>query len=152
FYGVCPMPEPRPFIVILVALTVVMLRPASAQKHDPDVSDTEIRIGSFAPYSGPAAPLFSWFGRTLTAHFNKLNAEGGVGGRKIKFISYDDGYDPKRTPEVVRRLVEDDKVLLIGGPLGSPTNAAVQRYLNDKKVPQLFVISGNSQWDDPNRF
>jgi ABC-type branched-subunit amino acid transport system substrate-binding protein/TRAP-type uncharacterized transport system substrate-binding protein len=146
------MQELRPFIVILVALTVVVFRPARAQKYDPGASDTEIRIGSFAPYSGPTAPLFSWFGRTLTAYFNKINAEGGVNGRKIKFISYDDGYDPKHTPEVVRRLVEDDKVLLIGGPLGSPTNAAVQRYLNDKKVPQLFVISGNSQWDDPNRF
>jgi branched-chain amino acid transport system substrate-binding protein len=113
----------------------------------PGVSPTEIRIGNTAPYSGPVSGLGVTI-KAAAAYFKKLNDEGGVNGRKINFLSYDDGYNPSKTVEQTRKLVESDDVLLMFGSLGTPTNAAVQRYLNDKKIPQLFVMTGASRFHD----
>jgi branched-chain amino acid transport system substrate-binding protein len=126
--------------------------PALAQKkYDSGASDTEIRIGNIMPYSGPAS-AYAAIGKTEEAYFNKVNAEGGVNGRKIKFISYDDGYSPPKTVEQARKLVESDGVLLIFGSLGTSTNGAIRKYMNEKKVPQLFVASGASKWNDPKQY
>lgn len=114
----------------------------------PGVTKDEIVIGNTAPYSGPVSALGTTI-KAAAAYFRKVNDEGGVNGRKIRFISYDDGYAPPKTVEQTRRLVESDNVLLVFGSLGSPTSAAVQKYLNDKKVPQLFVMSGASRFHDP---
>jgi branched-chain amino acid transport system substrate-binding protein len=125
---------------------------AAAQKrYDPGVTDTEIRIGQTMPYSGPAS-AYGTVGRVQAAYFRKINEEGGINGRRIVLVSLDDGFSPPRTVEMVRRLVEQDQVLLIFQPLGTPTNSAVQRYLNAKKVPQLFVASGATKWNDPQAF
>jgi len=103
------------------------------------------------PYSGPAS-AYGVIGRTEAAYFKKINAEGGINGRKIKFISYDDAYSPPKTVEQARRLVESDEVLLIFGPLGTAPNSAIQKYMNEKKVPQLFVQTGATKWNDPKQF
>ena len=121
------------------------------QKYGPGVSDSEITIGQTMPYSGPASS-YGTIGRAQAAYFAKINAEGGIGGRKIKLISLDDGYNPTKTVEQVRRLVEHDGVLLIFNPQGTPTNTAIQRYLNQHKVPQLFVGAGDSKFGDPKRY
>jgi len=113
--------------------------------------DNEIRIGNTMPYSGPAS-AYGTIGKVITAYFDKINAEGGVNGRKIKFISYDDAYNPAKTVELTRKLVEEDGVLLVFASLGTAPSAAVQPYLNSKKVPQLFVASGASMWDQPREF
>jgi branched-chain amino acid transport system substrate-binding protein len=113
--------------------------------------DNEIRIGNTMPYSGPAS-AYGTIGKVITAYFDKTNAEGGVNGRKIKFISYDDAYNPAKTVELTRKLVEEDGVLLVFASLGTAPSAAVQPYLNSKKVPQLFVASGASMWDQPREF
>ncbi|WP_183242407.1 ABC transporter substrate-binding protein [Bradyrhizobium sp. cir1] len=134
------------------ALCTAMSSPAQAQKkYDSGASDTEIRIGNIMPYSGPAS-AYAAIGRTEEAYFNKINAEGGINGRKIKFISYDDGYSPPKTAEQARKLVESDGVLLIFGSLGTSTNGAIRKYMNEKKVPQLFVASGASKWNDPRQY
>jgi branched-chain amino acid transport system substrate-binding protein len=126
--------------------------PANAQKkYDPGASDTEIKVGNIMPYSGPASP-YSVIGKTETVYFNKVNAEGGINGRKINFISYDDGYSPPKTVEQARKLVEGDEVLLIFNSLGTPPNTAIQGYLNKKGVPQLFVATGATKWGDPEHF
>lgn len=117
----------------------------------PGVTDAEIRIGNIAPYSGPVSALSS-LAKTIAAYFDKVNAEGGINGRKIKFISYDDGYSPPKTVEQARRLVESDKVLLIFHSIGTAQNAAIERYMNSKKVPQLFIASGANVFADPERF
>ena len=125
---------------------------ASAQKkYDPGATDTEIKIGNIMPYSGPAS-AYATIGKTEAAYFNKINAEGGINGRKINFISYDDGYSPPKTVEQARKLVEADEVLLIFNPLGTPGNSAIQKYMNAKKVPQIFVSSGAAKWNDPKNF
>jgi branched-chain amino acid transport system substrate-binding protein len=125
---------------------------ASAEKkYGPGVTDTEIKIGNIAPYSGPAS-AFGILGKVQDAYFKKINSEGGINGRKIKFISYDDAYSPPKTVEQARKLVESDEVLLIFSPIGTPGNAAIQKYMNSKKVPQLFVPSGASRWNDPKAF
>ena len=111
----------------------------------------EIRIGQTLPYSGPASG-FGIIGRAQEAYFEKINAEGGINGRKIKFISLDDAYSPPKTVEQTRKLVEQEEVLLMFGSLGTATNNAVHRYLNTKKVPQLFVLSGATKWADPKNF
>ncbi|CUT13084.1 FIG00443573 hypothetical protein [Bradyrhizobium sp.] len=127
-------------------------RPSLAQKkYDSGASDTEIKIGNIMPYSGPAS-AYAAIGKAEEAYFNKINAEGGIGGRKIKFISYDDGYSPPKTVEQARKLVESDGVLLIFGSLGTSTNGAIRKYMNEKKVPQLFVASGASKWNDPKQY
>jgi branched-chain amino acid transport system substrate-binding protein len=126
--------------------------PAFAQKkYDSGASDTEIKIGNIMPYSGPAS-AYGAIGRAEEAYFNKVNAEGGINGRKIKFISYDDAYSPPKTVEQARKLVESDEVLLIFSSLGTSTNGAIRKYMNEKKVPQLFVASGASKWNDPKNF
>jgi branched-chain amino acid transport system substrate-binding protein len=126
--------------------------PARAQKHyDPGVTDTEIKIGNIMPYSGPAS-AYGTAGKAAAAFFEMLNEQGGVNGRKIRFISYDDGYSPPKTVEQARKLVEQDGVLLIFESLGTPTNTAIQKYMNQKKVPQLFVQSGATKWNDPQHF
>ena len=133
-------------------LCTAMSGPALAQKkYDSGASDTEIKIGNIVPYSGPAS-AYAAIGRAEEAYFNKINAEGGIGGRKIKFISYDDGYSPPKTVEQARKLVESDGVLLIFGSLGTSTNGAIRKYMNEKKVPQLFVASGASKWNDPRQY
>jgi branched-chain amino acid transport system substrate-binding protein len=126
--------------------------PAAAQKkYDPGATDSEIRIGNIMPYSGPLS-AYALIGRTETAFFNKINAEGGVNGRKITFISYDDGFSPPKTVEQARKLVESDEVLLIFQSLGTPTNNAIRQYMNGKKVPQLFVATGATQFGDLKNF
>ncbi|WP_441232380.1 ABC transporter substrate-binding protein [Bradyrhizobium sp. 1200_D9_N1_1] len=135
-----------------LALCTAMTGPVLAQKkYDSGASDTEIKIGNIMPYSGPAS-AYAVIGKTEEAYFNKINAEGGVNGRKIKFISYDDGYSPPKTVEQARKLVESDGVLLIFGSLGTSTNGAIRKYMNEKKVPQLFVASGASKWNDPRQY
>ena len=125
---------------------------AQAQKrYDPGATDTEIKIGNIMPYSGPAS-AYATVGKTEAAYFNKLNAEGGIKGRKINFISYDDAYSPQKTVEQARKLVESDEVLLIFNPLGTPGNSAIQKYMNTKRVPQLFVSTGAARWNDPKNF
>jgi branched-chain amino acid transport system substrate-binding protein len=125
---------------------------ASAQKkYDIGATDTEIKIGNIMPYSGPAS-AYGVIGKTEQAYFNKINAEGGINGRKINFISYDDGYSPPKTVEQARKLVESDEVLLIFNSLGTPPNSAIQKYMNMKKVPQLFVATGATKWNDPREF
>ena len=126
--------------------------PAMAQKkYGPGVTDTEIKIGQTNPYSGNASS-YSSNGKTEAGYFNMINAKGGVNGRKINFISLDDGYTPSRTVEQVRKLVEQEEVLLVYAPLGTPTNSAIHQYLNAKKVPQLFVATGATKWGDPQHF
>ncbi len=120
-------------------------------KYDPGVTDTEIKIGNIMPYSGPAS-AYSVTGRTEAAYFRKINAEGGINGRKINFISYDDAYSPPKAVEQARRLVEGNEVFLIFGSTGTPSNTAIQKYLNAKKVPQLFVQTGATKWNDPQNF
>ncbi|MGE5157419.1 MAG: ABC transporter substrate-binding protein [Gemmatimonas sp.] len=147
------MRSERPGIAALAAAVVLFTSGAALaqKKYDPGATDTEIKIGNIMPYSGPAS-AYGVIGKTEQAYFNKINAEGGINGRKIKFISYDDGYSPPKAVEQARKLVESDEVLLIFNPLGTPSNSAIQKYLNAKKVPQLFVASGASKWDDPKHF
>src|SRR5947209_19868222 len=125
---------------------------AMAQKnYGPGVTDTEIKIGNIMPYSGPAS-AYGIIGQVETAYFKMINEQGGIGGRKINFISYDDGYSPPKAVEQARKLVESDEVLLVFNPLGTPSNSAIQKYLNVKKVPQLFVATGATKWNDPKDF
>jgi len=125
---------------------------AQAQKkYDSGASDTEIKIGNIMPYSGPAS-AYGVIGKTEAAYFNKINAEGGINGRKINFISYDDGYSPPKAVEQARKLVESDEVLVVFNPLGTPSNTAIEKYMNSKKVPQLFVATGATKWNEPKEF
>jgi branched-chain amino acid transport system substrate-binding protein len=141
----------REFISLLGG-TVVWSQTARAEKkYGPGVGDSEIKLGNIMPYSGPAS-AFSLVGKTIGAYFEKLNADGGIDGRKIRFISYDDGYSPPKTVEQARRLVEDDEVLLIFSSLGTATNNAIRKYMNARKVPQLFVFTGASEFGDPQHF
>src|SRR5438309_10789971 len=137
---------------ITAALVATISSDASAQKkYDPGATDTEIKIGNIMPYSGPAS-AYATIGKTEDAYFKKINSEGGINGRKINFISYDDGYNPAKTVEQARKLVEDDEVLLIFNSLGTPGNTAIQKYMNAKKVPQLFISTGAAKWNDPKNF
>lgn len=121
------------------------------KKYGPGVSDTEIKIGNIMPYSGPAS-AYGVIGRTEAAYFKKINDAGGINGRKINFISYDDAYSPPKAVEQARKLVESDEVLLIFNSLGTPSNSAIHKYMNAKKVPQLFVATGATKWNDPKNF
>ncbi len=135
-----------------IALLAVTSSGALAQKkYDTGATDTEIKIGNIMPYSGPAS-AYGVIGKTEEAYFKKINAEGGINGRKINFVSYDDGYSPPKTVEQARKLVESDEVLFIFNPLGTPPNTAIQKYMNSKKVPQLFVATGATKWNDPKEF
>jgi len=124
---------------------------AFAQPYGPGASDKEIKIGNTNAYSGPGSSYGS-YGKAQTAYFNKINDEGGINGRKINFISLDDGYSPPKTVEQIRKLVEQDKVLFLFATLGTATNSAIHKYVNQKKVPHLFVQSGASKWGDPKNF
>jgi branched-chain amino acid transport system substrate-binding protein len=135
-----------------LAIAALASTTASAQKqYDSGATDTEIKIGNIMPYSGPAS-AYGVIGKTEQAYFNKINAEGGINGRKINFVSYDDGYSPPKTVEQARKLVESDEVLFIFNSLGTPPNSAIQKYMNSKKVPQLFVATGATKWNDPKEF
>jgi branched-chain amino acid transport system substrate-binding protein len=132
-----------------LALLAATSSPSFAQKqYDVGATDTEIKIGNIMPYSGPAS-AYGVIGKTEEAYMRKVNAEGGINGRKINFVSYDDNYSPPKTVEQARKLVESDEVLLIFNPLGTPPNSAIQKYMNTKKVPQLFVATGATKWNDP---
>jgi len=132
--------------------TALAATPASAQKkYDTGATDTEIKIGNTIAYSGPASN-YGVIAKAEAAYFNKVNTEGGVNGRKINFISYDDAYSPPKTVEQIRKLVEGDEVLFTFNTLGTPPNTAIQRYMNEKKVPQLFVGTGATKWGDPEHF
>ncbi len=139
------------FSTTVIALAATTGSALAQKKYDTGATDTEIRIGNIMPYSGPAS-AYGVIGKTEAAYFNKINAEGGINGRKINFISYDDGYSPPKAVEQARKLVESDEVLLIFNPLGTPSNSAIQKYLNARKVPQLFVATGATKWNDPKDF
>jgi branched-chain amino acid transport system substrate-binding protein len=139
-------------LVFAALLATALASGAQAQKkYDPGATDTEIKVGNIMPYSGPAS-AYATIGKTEAAYFNKLNSEGGINGRKINFISYDDAYSPPKAVEQARKLVESDEVLLIFNSLGTPSNTAIQKYMNAKKVPQLFVSTGAAKWNDPKNF
>jgi ABC-type branched-subunit amino acid transport system substrate-binding protein len=135
------------------ALTLALsVSAANAQKkYDPGASDTEIKVGQTVPFSGPASAYAS-IGKTQAAYFKMINDQGGINGRKINLIQYDDAYSPPKAVEQVRKLVESDEVLLTFQIIGTPSNAAVQKYLNSKKVPQLFAATGASKFTDPKNF
>ncbi|HLZ05149.1 MAG TPA: ABC transporter substrate-binding protein, partial [Bradyrhizobium sp.] len=139
------------YTAAIAILAVTSVSAADQKKYDTGATDTEIKIGNIMPYSGPASS-YSVIGKTEAAYFNKINAEGGINGRKINFISYDDGYSPPKTVEQARKLVESDNVLLIFNSLGTPPNSAIQKYMNGKKVPQLFVATGATKWNEPKEF
>ncbi len=144
----------RAIRIAALATAVIALTPGAAlaqKKYDPGASDNEIKIGNIMPYSGPAS-AYGVIGKTEQAYFNQINAEGGINGRKITFVSYDDAYSPPKAIEQIRKLVESDEVLAVFNPLGTPSNSAIQTYLNSKKVPQLFVASGATRWNDPKHF
>jgi branched-chain amino acid transport system substrate-binding protein len=121
------------------------------KKYDTGATDTEIKIGNIVPYSGPAS-AYGIIGKSEEAYFKMINENGGINGRKIKFISYDDAYSPPKAVEQVRKLVESDEVLVVFSALGTPSNTAIQKYLNAKKVPQLFAATGATKWNDPTHF
>ncbi len=131
-----------------VALVAALMTGQAWSQSDPGVTSKEIRIGNIMPYSGPAS-AYGTIGKAIGAYFDKVNAEGGINGRTIKYLSLDDGYNPTKTLAQTRKLVEADDVFLIFQVLGTPTNTAIQKYLNDKKVPQLFVATGATKWSDP---
>src|SRR6516164_2478805 len=142
----------------LVALSTAMILLAASggsalaqKKYDTGATNTEIKIGNIMPYSGPAS-AYGVIGKTEAAYFQKINTEGGINGRKITFISYDDGYSPPKAVEQTRKLVESDGVLLIFQSLGTASNTATQKYMNERGVPQLFVASGATKWNDPQNF
>jgi len=138
--------------VLLAATVVLAASPAFAQKkYGPGASDTEIKIGNTVPYSGPAS-VYGILGKSYAAYFKKINDEGGINGRKITFISYDDAYSPPKTVEQTRKLVESDEVMAIVGNVGTASNIAIQKYVNAKKTPQLFLATGASRWNDPKSF
>lgn len=141
------------FLAASLALGLATLAaPAAAQKkYDPGATDTEIKIGQTMPYSGPAS-AYGVIGKVEAAYFKMLNEQGGINKRKIEFISLDDGYSPPKTVEMVRRLVEQDEVLFLMNTLGTPSNTAIHKYMNGKKVPHLFLATGASKWNDPKNF
>jgi branched-chain amino acid transport system substrate-binding protein len=146
--------EQSPLVVLSAALAILAASSSGAlaqKKYDVGATDTEIKIGNIMPYSGPAS-AYGVIGKTEDAYFRKINAEGGINGRKISFISYDDGYSPPKTVEQARKLIESDEVLLIFNSLGTPPNSAIHKYMNSKKVPQLFVATGATKWNDPREY
>ena len=139
------------FSTAVIAFAATCGSALAQKKYDTGATDTEIKIGNIMPYSGPAS-AYGVIGKTEDAYFKKINAEGGINGRKINFISYDDGYSPPKAVEQARKLVESDEVLLVFNSLGTPSNSAIQKYMNAKKVPQLFVATGATKWNDPKGF
>jgi ABC-type branched-subunit amino acid transport system substrate-binding protein len=149
------MPVATSRVAIASAALVILATSSSGalaqKKYDTGATDTEIKIGNIMPYSGPAS-AYGVIGRTEAAFFKKINDAGGINGRKINFISYDDGYSPPKAVEQARKLVESDEVLFIFNSLGTPSNSAIHKYMNSKKVPQLFVATGATKWNDPKDF
>ena len=142
----------RMLVPAVALLAAALAAPAVAQKkYDPGATDSEIKIGNTNPYSGPAS-AYGTIGKTIAAYFRMLNEKGGINGRKLNFVSYDDGYSPPKTVEMARKLVEQDEVLFLFQTLGTPSNTAIHKYTNAKKVPQLFVATGATKWDDPKHF
>jgi len=143
----------RKLVPIAALLAAALASPATLaqKKYDPGASDAEIRIGNTNPYSGPAS-AYGTIGKTIAAYFKMIDDQGGINGRKINFISYDDAYSPPKTVEMVRKLVEQDNVLFVFQTLGTPSNTAIHKYMNMKKVPQLHVATGASKWNDPKNF
>ena len=148
----------RKFATQLATITVAattlaaLSMPALAQKkYDSGADDKEIKVGHIGPYSGPAS-AYGTIGKAISAYIDKVNADGGVNGRKIKLITLDDAYNPAKTVEQARKLVEEEEVLLVFNPLGTPSNSAIHKYMNAKKVPQLFVATGATKWGDPKNF
>jgi branched-chain amino acid transport system substrate-binding protein len=145
----------RRFSVRLAAIGLAvgfLSMPALAQKkYDRGATDKEIKVGHIGPYSGPAS-AYGTIGKSIGAYIDKINAEGGINGRKIKFVTLDDAYNPSKTVEQARKLVEEEEVLLVFNPLGTPSNSAIHKYMNAKKMPQLFVSSGATKWGDPKNF
>ena len=136
----------------VAALGLALAAPSLAQKkYDPGASDTEIKIGQTMPYSGPAS-AYGTIGKLEAAYFKRINEQGGINGRKINFISLDDGYSPPKTVEMIRQLVEQDEVLFTINTLGTPSNTAIHKYMNAKKVPHLFLATGATKWNDPKNF
>jgi ABC-type branched-subunit amino acid transport system substrate-binding protein len=139
-------------IALAVMGMALAAAPALAQKkYGPGASDTEIKIGNTIPYSGPAS-AYGIIGKVEAGYFKMLNESGGINGRKINYISYDDGYSPPKAVEMARRLVEQDEVLFMVSTLGTPSNSAIHKYMNSKKVPHLFLATGASKWNDPKNF
>jgi branched-chain amino acid transport system substrate-binding protein len=139
------------FATAVIAFVAATTSALAQKKYDTGANDTEIRIGNIVPYSGPAS-AYGVIGKVEEAYFKKVNAEGGINGRKIIFVSHDDGYSPPKAADEARALVEGDEVLLIFQSLGTSSNSAIQKYMNDRKVPQLFVASGATRWNDPKAF
>jgi branched-chain amino acid transport system substrate-binding protein len=133
-------------------MAAALALPAAAQKkYDAGASDKEIKIGNTNPYSGPAS-AYGQIGKAIAAYFKMVNDQGGINGRKVTFVSYDDGYSPPKTVEMARKLVEQDQVLLLFQTLGTPSNTAIHKYMNSMKVPQMHVATGASKWNDPKNF
>ena len=144
----------RPAVALSAAALILAAASSTAfaqKKYDTGASDKEIKIGNIMPYSGPAS-AYGVIGKTEAAYFKMINEKGGINGRKINFISYDDAYSPPKTVEQARKLVESDEVLLIFNSLGTPPNSAIHKYMNGKKVPQLFVATGATKWNDPKHY
>ena len=149
-----PKPTRRRVTTAFLSLAIAAATASGAlaqKKYDTGASDTEIKIGNIVPYSGPAS-AYGVVGKAMGAVFKKVNDEGGVNGRKIDFISYDDAYSPPKAVEQARKLIESDEVLFLFGTLGTASNTAIQKYVNSKKVPQLFVATGATKWNDPKTF
>jgi branched-chain amino acid transport system substrate-binding protein len=140
-----------PLLGLAAALLAIPPSHAGEKRYGPGVTDTEIKLGNTMPYSGPASAI-GLIGHTIAAYWRKVNDNGGINGRRISFISVDDSYSPPKTVEQIRKLVEQEQVAFIAAPLGTPTNVAVQKYLNARKVPQLFLISAASRWNDPKNY
>src|SRR6195256_721979 len=145
------MPGIRMAATALLAVVLLAGPSAAQKKYDPGAGDTEIKLGQTMPYSGPLSGFIT-LAKAEIAYFQMINDTGGVNGRKITMISMDDGYSPPKTVEQTRRLVEQEEVLALFGSLGTPTNLAVRKYLNQKKIPQLLVASSSSQWNNPQEF
>src|SRR6201999_594497 len=139
------------FSTAVIAFAFTSGSALAQKKYDTGASDTEIKIGNIMPYSGPAS-AYGVIGKIEDAYFKMINDSGGINGRKINFVTYDDGYSPPKAVEQARKLVESDEVLLIFSPLGTPSNSAIQKYLNSKKVPQLFVATGATKFGEPKDF
>src|SRR3954467_9673827 len=148
------MSATKKLAVLSTALALIAASSSGAlaqKKYDTGATDTEIKIGNIMPYSGPAS-AYGVIGKTEEAYFKMVNDNGGINGRKVNFISYDDAYSPPKAVEQVRKLVESDEVLVVFNPLGTPSNTAIQKYLNGKKIPQLFVATGATKWNDAKGF
>jgi ABC-type branched-subunit amino acid transport system substrate-binding protein len=146
-----PLFARRATLALITAAALLPTAVLAQKKYDTGANDKEIRLGNLVPYSGPAS-AYGIPGKAMAAVFDKVNAEGGINGRKIKFFSLDDGYNPAKTVEQARKLVEEEEVLALVGTLGTAQNSAIHKYMNAKKVPHLFLNSGANKWGDPKNF